>query len=74
MSTENLLPRTILLRTVVLKNVDPKSIHQQILQLESLQKDLHPDDVPDTGNVGKTLNLLHQIEDELRREARSHRH
>ncbi len=57
--------------TVVLKNVDPKSIHQQIMQLEMMQREMAPDDSMEAGTVRKTLTLLHEIEEELRRQARA---
>lgn len=57
--------------TVVLKNVDAKSIHQQIMQLEYMQRDMVPDDSVEAGTVRKTLKLLHDIEEELRRQARA---
>lgn len=56
--------------SVVLKNVDAKSIHQQIMQLEVMQRDMVPDDSVEAGTVRKTLKLLHEIEEELRRQAR----
>lgn len=57
--------------TVVLKNIDAKSIHQQITQLESIQREMMPDDSAEAGAVRKTLQLLHDIEEELRRQARA---
>jgi hypothetical protein len=57
--------------TVVLKNIDAKSIHQQITQLEAMQRDMVPDDSLEAGTVRRTLRLLHDIEEELRRQARA---
>lgn len=57
--------------TVVLKNIDAKSIHQQITQLEAMQRDMVPDDSTEAGMVRKTLQLLHSIEEEVRRQARA---
>lgn len=56
--------------TVVLKNIDPRSLHQQIAQLESMQRDLVPDDCIEADTITKTVKLLHMIEDELRQQAR----
>ncbi len=61
----------ILPSTVVLKNIDAKSIHQQINQLEAMQREMVPDDSTEAGTVRKTLQLLHSIEEELRRQARA---
>ncbi|MDQ8036444.1 MAG: hypothetical protein REI12_03420 [Pedobacter sp.] len=63
----------MLANTIVLKNIDPKSLHRQILQLESLHRDL--DDGSEADTVGQTVQLLHTIEEELRRQARAmHQH
>lgn len=61
----------MLANTVVLKNIDPKSLHQQILQLEALQRDMSPDDSFEANTVKQTVKLLHMIEEELRRQARA---
>lgn len=59
--------------TVVLKNLDPKNLHQQILQLEAMQREQLDDHNADT--IRQTVKLLHMIEDELRRQVRAqHRH
>jgi hypothetical protein len=61
--------------TVVLKNLDPKSLHRQILQLESLHRDMSTDDRAEADTVQQTVKLLHLIEEELRRQARAlHQH
>lgn len=61
--------------TVVLKNIDPKSLHQQISQLESMQRDMMSDDSMEADMIGKTVKMLHMIEEELRKNARSlHQH
>lgn len=61
--------------TVVLKNIDPKSLHQQIAQLESMQRDLASDNNREAGTITETVKLLHMIEEELRKNARSlHQH
>lgn len=57
--------------TVVLKDVDPKSLHRQITQLEAIQRDMMPDDLTEADTVMQTIKLLHNIEDELRRQARA---
>lgn len=64
----------MLANTVVLKNIDPKHLHQQILQLEAMQRDLAPEDSREADTVKQTLKLLHMIEEELRRQARALRH
>ena len=61
----------MLAHTVVLKNIDPKNLHQQILQLEALQRDLAPDDSGQANSMRQTVKLLHMIEEELRRQARA---
>lgn len=61
--------------TIVLKNIDPKSLHQQILQLESLHREMAPDDRREADTISQTVKLLHTIEEELRRQARAmHQH
>lgn len=61
--------------TVVLKNVDPKSLHRQIQQLESLQREMAAGGSPRADTMELTVSLLHEIEEELRRQARaSHTH
>jgi phage-related protein len=60
----------MLANTVVLKNLDPKSLHQQIVQLEAIQREMAPDDSNEANTVKQTVKLLHMIEDELRRQAR----
>lgn len=63
----------MLSNTVVLKNLDPKNLHQQILQLEAMQRELLDDH--DANTIRQTVKLLHMIEDELRRQVRAqHRH
>lgn len=61
----------MLSHTVVLKNIDPKRLHQQILQLEAMQRDLAADDSAQADSVRQTVQLLHMIEEELRRQARA---
>lgn len=61
----------MLAHTVVLKNIDPKNLHQQILQLEAMQRDLAPDDSAQANSMRQTVKLLHMIEEELRRQARA---
>ncbi len=61
--------------TIVLKNIDPKSLHQQILQLEAMQRDMLPEERHEADTIMQTVNLLHTIEEELRRQARAmHQH
>ncbi len=55
---------------IVLKNIDPKGLHQQIQTLEAMQADIAPDDSIEAQSMRKTVKLLHQIEEELRRQAR----
>lgn len=63
----------MLSNTVVLKNLDPKNLHQQILQLEAMQREQLDDH--DANTIRQTVKLLHMIEDELRRQVRAqHRH
>lgn len=57
--------------TVLLKNIDPKSLHQQILQLEAMERELSADDDRQADSVRQTVKLLHMIEEELRRQARA---
>lgn len=57
--------------TVVLKNIDPKSLHQQILMLEAMQREMGPEDSREASTVSQTVKLLHMIEEELRRQARA---
>lgn len=57
--------------TVVLKNLDPKSLHQQILMLEAMQREMGPEDSREASTVQQTVKLLHMIEEELRRQARA---
>lgn len=65
----------MLANTIVLKNLDPKSLHQQIIQLESMQRDMAADDTMEADAINKTVKLLHLIEDELRKQARlMHQH
>lgn len=61
----------MLSHTVVLKNIDPKSLHQQILQLEAMERELAADDTVQANSVRQTVKLLHMIEEELRRQARA---
>lgn len=61
----------MLSHTVVLKNLDPKNLHQQILQLEAMERDLAADDSVQANSVRQTVKLLHMIEEELRRQARA---
>lgn len=61
----------MLAHTVVLKNLDPKNLHQQILQLEAMERDLAADDSLQANSVRQTVKLLHMIEEELRRQARA---
>lgn len=61
----------MLAHTVVLKNIDPKTLHQQILQLEAMQRDMDADDSAQADSVRQTVRLLHMIEEELRRQARA---
>lgn len=61
--------------TIVLRNIDPKSLHQQILQLEAMQRDMLPEERHEADTIMQTVNLLHTIEEELRRQARAmHQH
>lgn len=61
--------------TIVLKNIDPKSLHQQILQLQAMQRDMLSEDRREADTIMQTVNLLHTIEEELRRQARAmHQH
>lgn len=65
----------MLSHTVVLKNIDPKNLHQQIVQLEAMERDLATDDSVQANSVRQTVKLLHMIEEELRRQARAlHQH
>lgn len=57
--------------TVVLKNLDPKSLHRQIVQLEAMQRDLDEEDSVHADSVRQTVQLLHMIEEEMRRQARA---
>lgn len=57
--------------TITLHNLDAKSIHQQIQNLEEVHKNMAPDDSFEAVTLTSTLRLLHQIEEELRREGRS---
>ncbi|HET8729698.1 MAG TPA: hypothetical protein VFM34_01120 [Moraxellaceae bacterium] len=61
----------MLSHTIVLKNIDPKSLHQQILQLEAMQRDMAADASAQADSVRQTVKLLHVIEEELRRQARA---
>lgn len=61
----------MLSHTVVLKNLDPKNLHQQILQLEAMERDLAAEDSVQANSVRQTVKLLHMIEEELRRQARA---
>ena len=61
----------MLSHTIVLKNIDPKSLHQQILQLEAMQRDMAADGTAQADSVRQTVKLLHVIEEELRRQARA---
>lgn len=56
---------------VVLNNLDPKNLHQQIIQLESMQNKLLPDDSIEAMTVLNTVKFLHKIEDEVRKQARA---
>ncbi|MFO1391817.1 MAG: hypothetical protein U1E94_06365 [Agitococcus sp.] len=60
---------------VPLSPVDAKQIHQQILQLENLHRDMIVHDSVNANTVASTIKLLHHIEDELRQRARiEHQH
>ncbi|HQV22065.1 MAG: hypothetical protein H6996_01590 [Moraxellaceae bacterium] len=60
---------------VPLSPVDAKQIHQQILQLENLHRDMIAHDSVNANTVASTIKLLHHIEDELRQRARiEHQH
>lgn len=61
----------MLSNTVLLKNIDPKSLHQQILQLEAMERELSSDGDRQADSVRQTVKLLHMIEEELRRQARA---
>lgn len=61
----------MLSHTVVLKNIDPKNLHQQIIQLEAMERDLATEDSVQANSVRQTVKLLHMIEEELRRQARA---
>lgn len=61
----------MLAHTVVLKNLDPKSLHRQIVQLEAMHRDLADEDSMQADSVRQTVQLLHMIEEELRRQARA---
>lgn len=60
----------MLANTIILKNLDPKSLHKQIIQLESIQREMIAEDNADAETVKKTVALLHTIEEELRKQAR----
>lgn len=56
---------------IALNNLDPKSLHQQIVQLESVQGKLLPDDSIEAVTVSNAVKFLHRIEDEVRKQARA---
>lgn len=56
---------------IILNNFDPKNLHQQIIQLESIQGRLLPDDSIEAVTVSNTVKFLHRIEDEVRKQARA---
>lgn len=56
---------------IVLNNIDPKSLHQRIVQLESVQDKLLPDDSMEAVTVSNTVRFLHDIEEEVRKQARA---
>lgn len=64
----------MLATTIVLKNIDPVSLHHQILYLESVQQEIMPPDSMEAHAVRDTVKLLHEIEEELRRQARAQHH
>lgn len=64
----------MLAHTVVLKNLDPKTLHHQIVHLEAMQRDLADEDSMHADSVRQTVQLLHMIEEELRRQARALHH
>lgn len=65
----------MLANTIVLKNIDPKSLHRQIINLEAMQRDMEDEGSMEADTVKQTVKLLHQIEEELRRQARAmHQH
>lgn len=57
--------------TVTLHNLDAKNIHMQIQNLEEVHRHMAPDDSFEAVTLTSTLKLLHQIEEELRQEART---
>lgn len=61
----------MLSHTVVLKNIDPKNLHQQIIQLEAMERDLATEDSVQANSVRQTVKLLQMIEEELRRQVRA---
>lgn len=60
--------------SITLTNVDPRTIHQQILQLEHIHRDLLAADSTEANTIASTLKLLHQIEEEVRHKARVEHH
>lgn len=59
---------------ITLRNVDPRALHQQILQVEGMLAHISPPDHPEAGTLRATLNLLHQIEETIRAQARFEHH
>lgn len=57
--------------TIVLRNLDPRSLHRQIVQLEAMQRDLDDEYSVHADSVRQTVQLLHMIEEEVRRQARA---
>ncbi|PTQ90983.1 hypothetical protein [Agitococcus lubricus] len=60
--------------TLEVSRVDAKEIHQQIVQLESMQQAMPDRDSVAANTVASTLKLLHRLEDELRHQARVDHH
>ena len=58
--------------SITLTNVDPRTIHQQILQLEHIHRDLLAADSTEANTIASTLALLHQIEEEVRARVEHH--
>ena len=60
---------------VPLSPVDAKQIHQHIVQLEQLHRELATQDSLNANIIASTIKLLHHIEDELRQRTRlEHQH
>lgn len=60
----------MLSHTVVLRNIDPKQLHQQIIQLESVQQEMDAEHDDKADRLRQAVRFLHMIEDEMRRQVR----